>query len=94
MKPMPRIRLVVERLEDRTAPAIHWSPIGPSPLNGDAGPYSGRVDALAISPNYDGQNHVAIFLGEAGGGIWRRVPLAACPPVHSTRTNQERCNLR
>jgi len=71
----------LEQLEDRTAPAA-WQPIGPAPLwshldhDRIESPFSGRISALAVSPNYDQQNHAALFVGAAGGGIWRSTDFA------------------
>ncbi len=49
-----------------------WTPIGPLTLpNGvgsSSGPTSGRVTAIAIDPNSNGQT---VYLGTAQGGVWR-----------------------
>ena len=50
-----------------------WSLIGPAPLDGGQvpanGPVSGRVSALAADPT----NANIIYLGAAGGGVWKSV---------------------
>jgi hypothetical protein len=60
-----------------------WTPIGPSPQYDTTGEWltskgypqreiavSGRIAALAYSPNVGGGRQ-ALFLGTASGGIWR-----------------------
>jgi hypothetical protein len=44
-----------------------WAPIGPSPMNEGSGEDNGLVTAIAVNPN----NNNVIFLGTAGGGVWR-----------------------
>src|SRR2546427_83696 len=68
-------RLELERLEDRTLPAIAlnplaWTPIGPAPINDPSGanePASGRITAIAADPG----NANIIYVGAAGGGVWK-----------------------
>ncbi|MBI3695464.1 MAG: VCBS repeat-containing protein [Acidobacteria bacterium] len=50
-----------------------WQPIGPHTLQNELGylPAGGRIDAIAISPDYDGKGHAAMFIGNPGGGIMR-----------------------
>ena len=81
------VRPQLEALEDRTLLAA-WAPIGPAPQHDPNGvtnvPHedtSGRVSALALSTNYDGANHQALFLGAAGGGIWRSTNFASASPT-------------
>jgi hypothetical protein len=74
-KARARIALTVEQLETRILPA--WTAIGPAPqlvgqrdlahvLSEDV---SGRITALAVGQ--DNAGHPALFLGAAGGGVWR-----------------------
>jgi len=46
-----------------------WTPVGPSPINPGAGNRedNGLVTAIAVNPN----NHKVIYIGTAGGGVWR-----------------------
>lgn len=46
-----------------------WTPIGPSPINPGPGTteYNGLVTAIAVHPN----NNKIIYIGTAGGGVWR-----------------------
>ncbi|MEK1888597.1 MAG: choice-of-anchor D domain-containing protein [Phyllobacterium sp.] len=44
-----------------------WTPIGPSPIAQGSSPVSGLVSAIAISPS----NSNLIYIGTAGGGVWR-----------------------
>src|SRR6516225_10656434 len=44
-----------------------WVPIGPSPMNEGSGEDNGLVTAIAVNPN----NNKVIYLGTAGGGVWR-----------------------
>ena len=44
-----------------------WVPIGPSPMNEGSGEDNGLVTAIAVNPN----NNNVIYLGTAGGGVWR-----------------------
>src|SRR6266511_2277070 len=46
-----------------------WSPIGPSPISQGGRQDNGLVTAIAINPN-DGN---LIYLGTAGGGVWRTI---------------------
>src|SRR5207253_2439214 len=74
----------LEALEDRTLPAT-WVPLGPAPQADTAGlldpsetgnnfsrsaDVSGRVTAIAYSSDIGNGVH-ALFLGTAGGGLWR-----------------------
>jgi len=43
-----------------------WRPIGPAPLQG-AGDANGRINSIAVNP----YNPQEIYLGAAGGGVWR-----------------------
>jgi hypothetical protein len=69
------IVLAVEQLETRILPA--WTPIGPAPqllgqqdLNSSwSENVTGRITALAVGQ--DNAGHPALFLGAAGGGVWR-----------------------
>ncbi|MBY0523747.1 MAG: FG-GAP-like repeat-containing protein [Gemmataceae bacterium] len=77
--------------EDRVLPAA-WVPTGPAPqlgsntlgTNGQFGSpdqsYAGRISAIAISSNYDGQGHSAMYLGAASGGVWRSANYASASP--------------
>ena len=44
-----------------------WTPIGPSPIAQGSSPVSGLVSAIAINPS----NSNLIYIGTAGGGVWR-----------------------
>src|SRR6478752_7283356 len=44
-----------------------WPPIGPSPIAQGGSPVSGLVSAIAINP----ANPNLIYIGTAGGGVWR-----------------------
>jgi hypothetical protein len=46
-----------------------WRPIGPSPFQLGTMQNNGRVSAIAINP----YNPAEIYLGAAGGGVWRSV---------------------
>jgi hypothetical protein len=83
------VRPLLELLEDRTllANVPIWTFMGPMPQTdpdlflsstGESGSggdqnYSGRTAALAVSNDYDGQGHAALFAGSASGGVWRTV---------------------
>ncbi|MBY0526875.1 MAG: FG-GAP-like repeat-containing protein [Gemmataceae bacterium] len=81
----------VECYEARILPAT-WVPLGPAPQFGSNATattgqfgspnqtYTGRVSAFAISPNYDGEGHAAMFVGAAGGGIWRSTNFSSGSP--------------
>src|SRR5579859_485169 len=67
-----RLRLVLERLEDRTLPTITlnplgWTAIGPAPIDGSSQPNTGRITAIAADPG----NANIIYIGSAGGGVWK-----------------------
>jgi hypothetical protein len=84
-RPRRRTTLVIEMLEDRTVPAgidpgVDWSSIGPMPLMSGNIAISGRVSALAVSDDFDLQtpgNQPAMFLGSAGGAVWRSTNFTA-----------------
>ena len=44
-----------------------WAPMGPSPIAENALRANGLVSAIAINPN----NPNLIYIGTAGGGVWR-----------------------
>ena len=44
-----------------------WAPIGPSPIAQGASPVNGLVSCIAVSPS----NSNRIYIGTAGGGVWR-----------------------
>ena len=44
-----------------------WAPIGPSPISENTTQDNGLVTAIAINPN----NQSVIYIGTAGGGVWR-----------------------
>lgn len=44
-----------------------WAPIGPSPISQGGPQLNGLVSAIAVSPS----NSNLIYMGTAGGGIWR-----------------------
>lgn len=44
-----------------------WTPIGPSPILEGGNPDNGMVSSIAINPN----NPNIIYIGTAGGGVWR-----------------------
>jgi len=50
-----------------------WQTLGPHTLQDEVGflPAGGRVDAIAISSDFDGKGHPAMFIGNPGGGIMR-----------------------
>ena len=62
----------------RPAPASQWTLVGPSSANfpdvltfsGASYTTSGRITAFALAPNC-GQGHCYLYLGAAGGGVWR-----------------------
>src|SRR3954471_3708887 len=70
-----RQRLRLESLEDRCTPA--WTAVGPAPQLQpsppyNTGPVTGRVSAVAIT-NTHIQQAPTLFLGAAGGGVWKSV---------------------
>ena len=61
-----------------------WSSLGPAPLLSNAsgslgeqdyGPVSGRVTAIAVDPNDASGN--TVYIGGAGGGVWKSTNAAA-----------------
>ena len=44
-----------------------WTPIGPSPIDEGGAEDNGLVTAIAVNPN----NTNVIYIGTAGGGVWR-----------------------
>ena len=72
--------LTLMELEERCLPS--WIPIGPAPQE-SATPISavtGRVSALSLVPtSIDGVRTPTLFLGAAGGGIWRSIDYSGDP---------------
>jgi hypothetical protein len=66
-----------------------WFPIGPAPEGaggfGVTGGVSGRVWSIAFSRNFDQHGHAAMYIGTAGGGVWRSTdfsqPLSTWTPL-------------
>ena len=78
----------MEQLEERClifAPVL-WTPIGPAPQN-DPGPQpvTGRISALALA-TINGQQ--TLFLGAAGGGIWKSTDFNIGNPTWTPLTDQ------
>src|SRR5436305_373020 len=72
---------------DALANAV-FAPVGPAPeLDGNVG-MSGRVNVIAISPSYDGAGTAAMFLGTAGGGIWRSTDFTSAAPTWTPLTDK------
>src|SRR5436190_16809871 len=46
-----------------------WEPVGPSPLQQGSSQVNGRVTSIAVNPN----NSNVIYMGAAGGGVWRTI---------------------
>ena len=85
-------RLTVEQLEDRLL--LAWTALGPAPeaffQQGGYQPkmnVSGRVSALAYDNSFDDQNHPALFVGSASGGIWRTTDVSSNSPVWEAVSN-------
>src|SRR5438270_5753281 len=59
-----------------------WQSVGPASISGlgDFLPCAGRIDAMAISANYDGNATTAFFIAGPGSGIWRSVDFQGNDP--------------
>jgi len=58
-----------------------WIPVGPAPQAApDGTQVSGRVTSIAISSDYDGARHPAMFIGTLGG-IWRSTNFTDAAPI-------------
>jgi hypothetical protein len=87
--------LELEQLENRCllqAPVGQWTPIGPAPqhdLNSKLEPgaqdMTGRISALAVA-TING-NQQALFVGAAGGGLWRSTDFANGRPTWTPLTD-------
>ena len=85
------VRLELEQLEERRL--LAWNPIGPAPLlNSIAGisnrnpeAVTGRVTALAVGQ--DNAGTTAMFLGAAGGGVWRSTDFTTGSPTWTPLTD-------
>lgn len=85
-------------LEDRTLPAS-WMPVGPAPMLNDLVQetggafgsnnqnFSGRVSALAVTSDRDGQGHPALYVGSASGGLWRSTDFLSTNPTYVSLTD-------
>ncbi|MFF4148417.1 hypothetical protein ACFY0A_46020 [Streptomyces sp. NPDC001698] len=70
---------------------VPWIPVGPAPIQHSldaTGGVSGRVWCIAASPNYDGANHPAMYIGTQGGGVWRSADFAAASPTWTPLTDR------
>jgi hypothetical protein len=87
----PRVRLFVERLEDRCVPSTTWIEQGPGPiLNGGnveipGGPEAGAVQALAVDPT----NANIVYAGTVNGGVWKTTNATAANPTWTPLTDQQ-----
>jgi hypothetical protein len=81
-------RLTLEVLEARTV-LSSWNPVGPASVWDWTlrATVSGRVDAIAISPNFNGLGTPAMFLGTANGGVWRSTDFASSSPTWTPLTD-------
>jgi Transposase DDE domain group 1 len=64
--------------------AANWIPVGPAPEDlsslGNAD-VSGGVWTIAFSNDFDGQGTGAMFIGTAGGGVWRSTNFTSVSPT-------------
>jgi len=60
-----------------------WKSLGPAPQAS----FSGRPATIAISGNFDGHGTPAMFLGIAGGGVWRSVTFTSDAPTWTPLTD-------
>src|SRR5579884_4487555 len=65
--------------------SAQWIPVGPAPEDasgfGVAAGVSGRVWTIAISTSFDQSGTAAMYLGIAGGGIWRSTDFTTPAPT-------------
>ncbi len=88
--------LSLEQLECRnvlTGGANAWIAIGPSPISNPTGfppafpqneTFTGRVTSLAFGQY---QNQTALFIGSAGGGVWRSTNFNTPNPTYTPLTD-------
>jgi hypothetical protein len=64
--------------------SARWIPVGPAPEDassiGVAGGVSGRVQAITVSTDFDHKGTAAMYLGIAGGGVWRSTDFTQPAP--------------
>lgn len=68
----------------------HWIPVGPAPEDMSAlnnADVSGAVWTIAFSTDFDGQGTPAMFIGTAGGGVWRSTNFTSASPTWSPLTD-------
>lgn len=83
----PAVRLQLEVLEGRLAPAA-WLPQGPAPtLNGQTGATDRRVSGAiqAIAPHPSNAN--IMYVGAVNGGVWRTANATAAFPTWTPLTD-------
>lgn len=65
--------------------SVNWIPMGPAPEDlssiGVTGGCAGRVTAIAVSGNFNGHGVPAMFIGTAGGGVWRSTDFQSLAPT-------------
>jgi hypothetical protein len=64
-----------------------WSAVGPAPQHNGNVAYSGRANAFAVSPDFDGAGTRALFVATDGGGIWRATQFTGATPVWQPLTD-------
>lgn len=63
-------------------PNLAWTSLGPNPIGNSVGRFpvtygtprgavSGRITAITLHPAYNGGSNQTVYLGAAGGGVWR-----------------------
>jgi len=60
---------------------VRWIPVGPAPQDPGINGVSGRPWTIAISPNFDQSGTPAMFIGVAGGGVWRSTDFTQATPT-------------
>jgi len=61
-----------------------WFPVGPAPEGQSTlqtnGGVSGRIWSIAFSKNFDQKGTAAMYIGAAGGGVWRSIDYTSLTP--------------
>src|SRR5579871_5064821 len=83
-------RLRLEALESRWVPSnsiplntTSWTAVGPAPITGGGGPYSGRINDVAVDPT----NFNTVYVAASGGGIWKTTNASAANPSWAPLTD-------
>ena len=93
------VRLRLETLEDRLAPALGnptWVAQGPAPITNPVDTYGSPNDGAINAIAADATNAANVFIGSVNGGVWRSTNAnnPNAPPTWTPLTDTQQPGLR